>query len=219
MRSIMKGSSALTVCVGALVLTASAGCHRVAGTRMVKHEYDPNGRKMLIIPFKCPTFGYFESPEGRVLAEYVGYYVLTQHITPVMYEAFFPQGVKAIYEKHVNDPTAAWKEIADSLGYDLALVGEIGSIDIAVPEKDKAEMIVSARLYDMKHGRKAVWEMNNRRIVFPEGWEYGDDEIVPDFSLSSRRLRNRLLQKAGEVIGKCFHDHMEPVRDQSDDVE
>jgi len=212
-KSITKRNAVLPACVAVIVLTSGASCPRSIGRQWVRREYDPDGRSMVILPFKDPASDYFESEEGMIVADAVGWYILTQNITPVLFERSFPPNVRTIYKEHADDPARARREIAEALGCDLVLMGRIeGRISLGDPRNPnlvKGEMVVSAWLYDMKQDGKIVWSKNRRKIVFPEGWEY--DDGVPISDLPPRQLKNRLLQKAGEVIGKSFHDHLEPI--------
>jgi len=160
---------------------------------------------MLIIPFRDKSLDYFESPEGRALSEYVGYYMRAQNVAPVLYRQFFPPGVMTTWKEHRDNPQAAWREIAEMMGYELVLVGEIH--DISFIGKDKAEVVLSAQLYDMSAGGRLVWSMDRQRVTYPEGWEL--DEEIPRSRVT---LTNGVLNAAGERIGMCFHEHLEFTR-------
>ena len=211
-KSITKRNVVLLACVAVVVLGTGSSCPRSIGQQWVQLEYDPAGRSMLILPFKDPANEYFESQEGSAIADSTGFYIRVQNITPVLFERSFAPNVRTMY-KDADDPAAARKEIAEALGCELVLMGQIdGPISLRDPRNPnlvKGEMVISAQLYDMKKKGEIVWRMKHQRIVFPEGWEY--DDGVPIIDLPPRQLKNRLLQKAGEVIGKNFHDHLEPI--------
>ncbi len=214
----MKRNIILLACVGAVILIAVGGCPPPPHKQMVKREYNPKRRKMLIIPFSDSAFDYFESDEGTVVAEATGWYILTQNITPIMYGVFLPPGVKAVYQAHANDTTEAWKEIADALGCELVLVGQINGVPVyGDPDSNlvRGEIIISAQLLDMKKDGEVAWRMTEKKIVYPEGWEHADG--VDGLTLSKGQLKNRLLSKVGEVIGKHFHDHLEPKASKFED--
>jgi len=212
MMSIAKRNIVGLACVAAVILTSGSSCPRATGHKWVKCEYDPKGRKIAIIPFKDMAYDCFDSDEGRAIADSACWYLGTQNITPVRSERFFPMNVRAIYKKFADDPTMARRKMAEALGCDLLLTGQIESRislrDPADVNVVKGRVVVSAQLYDMKDNGRAVWQMKRRQVVFPEGWEY---DKVPTIDLPKWKLKNQLLQKAGEEIGKSFHDHLEPI--------
>ena len=68
----------------------------------------------------------------------------------------------------------------------------------------KGWMFVSAQLYDMKEGARRVWHIRSKKIVYPEGLEY--EAGLPATDLPRAELRQAMLEKAGETIGKAFDD-------------
>ena|GEM_PF-1999120 len=211
-KSITKRNVVVLACVAVVVLGTGSSCPRARGQQWVQREYDPERRSMLILPFKDPANDYFESEEGSAIADSTGFYIRGQNITTVTWERSFAPNVRTMY-KNADDPAAVRKEIAEALGCELVLMGQIeGPISLGDPRNPnlvKGEMVISAQLYDMKKDGKIVWRMKHQRIVFPEGWEYDDGVSV--FDLHPQKLKNQLLQKAGDVIGKSFHDHLEPI--------
>ena len=71
-------------------------------------------------------------------------------------------------------------------------------------------MFVSARLYDMKEGARPVWHIRSKKIVYPEGLAY--EAGFPETDLPRAELRQAMLVKAGETIGKAFHTHLEQIK-------
>lgn len=194
--------------IAAVAMSAGPGCRQGTGIHMVKSQFDPNGRKIVIIPFRDPAFDHFESDDGHVVADHTGSYIVRHKITPVVYERLLPAGVRTIYKENADAPQAAWKEIADALGCDLVLVGQIEEIDAGTPDepkRDRGTLLLSARLLDVRQGCKVVWRMNHGKVVYPDEWEKAD-LAVPVDRLSHWGLKKQLLMRAGEIVGKNFHD-------------
>ena len=199
--------------IAAVVMSAGTGCRQVTDVQMVKSQFDPNSRKMVIIPFRDPMFDHFESDDGHVVADHTGSYILRHRITPVVYERLLPPGVRTIYKENADAPQTAWKEIAEVLGCELVLVGRIEEIDTGTPDepkRDQGTLLLSARLLDVRQGCKVVWRMDQGKVVYPEEWEKAD-LAVPIDRLSRKGLRKQLLMKAGEIVGKSFHDSPGPT--------
>jgi len=202
-------------CVAACAMVALAGCSTLSvmrGERKVKAEYYPDGKDMIIIPFSDPAFEYyFESPEGALIAAQVGGYIRANKITPVRYGRMLSPMARTLYSQHKDNPRAAWEAIAAALDADLILVGEIEKLETGDPKQPNLStglLQYSVRLIDVtdEGGGRVVWFKDHERIVYPEGraWDLGVD--VPD-----DKLIRYLLLRAGERIGKAFHDHMEPI--------
>lgn len=202
-----------------ILIGLAAGCARDGikdefEERMVAAQYDVAGRMVLVLPFRDPAFDYFESQEGYDLSLFIGATFVTQKITDVCFGQTLPAGVKTMYSENAGDPPAAWKKIGKSLGCDLVLVGQITSpITIAMKEDGtakQASVTLSAQLCDMARNGEVVWQLKDRTILFPEGWEYDVDD--PAVSFSAQKIKNQLLQTAGEMIAMSFERHLEPQR-------
>ena len=194
--------------IAAVAMSAATGCRQATDVRMVKSQFDPNGTKMVIIPFRDRMSDYFESDDGGVVADHTGSYISRHGITPVVYERHFPSSVRTIYKANAAAPQTAWKEIAEALACELVLVGQIESIslgDPGGPKPKKGVMHLSARLLDVRQGCKVVWRMDQGKVVYPEEWEEADLPVPID-RLSRKGLTRQLLMKAGEIVGKSFHD-------------
>ena len=207
---------AFVLSCAAFLLLAAIGCreyYQMQGLHKVKAQYDPDGKKMVIIPFNDPISDYFESPEGRTITEHAGDYISGHDIAPVVYEEPFPTGARAAYDEHKADLLMALKAVADATESDLVLIGQIISIHDGKPEDVgivKGWMFVSARLYDMKEGARPVWHIRSKKIVYPEGLAY--EAGFPETDLPRAELRQAMLVKAGETIGKAFHTHLEQIK-------
>ena len=209
----MRKVAILLSCVAAAALLP--GCNALyatQGEKQVDAEYKPDKKKMLIVPFKDEAFGYFESEEGTELARNVGDYIMRKKITAVQYDRFFPQGMKEVYDRNVKEnEMQAWKALAKELDCELVLVGQIQDIDLGGGRNVNVvhgRMMMSAQVFDIKDNSKIVWQMNRKTITYPEGWE---NEYIPDTDMPRSQLKGRLLIKGGEVVGQCFHKHMEPL--------
>jgi len=200
----------------ACFVVSAGGCaeyYHLQGLRKVKAMYDPAGRTMLIIPFKDPIFDYFESSEGCSIAVCAGDYIARHRITPVLYEGFFPEKVKAAYGEQKADFYEALKAAARAAESELVLVGQINEIHDGNPQDVgviKGSMFISAQLYDMKADARPVWYMRREKIIYPEGLAY--QAGVPATDMTRAELRHKMLVKAGETIGKAFRDHLEPIK-------
>ncbi|NQT21655.1 MAG: hypothetical protein HQ592_18260 [Planctomycetes bacterium] len=209
----MKANVIAIACVAVVVLGAGSGCRQFIDDQMVKAQFDPRGRKIVIIPFKDQVYDYFESDDGHAVADHAGYYISAQGITPVAYELWLPPSVPALYKANAASPQTAWKEIAEVLGCDLVLVGQIEEIDAGTPDApklDKGTLELSARLLDVRQDCKVVWRMDHGKVVYPEEWEA--DEVVPVDKLSSQSLKTQLLIRAGEAVARNFHDSPGPAK-------
>jgi len=206
----------LLLAFAACVIAMAVGCNtlrRMGGEEKVYAEYYPKNRKMLVIPFKDDAFDYFESPEGRAIADAIHDTLLIRKVTDVRSDRQLPKAVKETHEQMVaaQGEREAWKALAELFGCELVLVGQIEGWDMD-SEKDtnvsRGRMVVSAQLYDVKLDSAVVWQKRNMEVSFPEGWEY---EFVADMDMTRQKLRNRLTQRCGEKIAECFFDRIESL--------
>ncbi|NQT21656.1 MAG: hypothetical protein HQ592_18265 [Planctomycetes bacterium] len=205
------------VACAVLMLALLGGCNALyifQGKHMVKAQYKPKGRTMLIVPFKDPAYDYFESDEGSRIALTAGVYIQLHEITPFKYAGYLPASVRAAFEQHKSALHEAVKAVADVTDCELVLIGQIEELPINNPRNVgvvRGYMKMSAQLYDVADGANVVWSMPHEEIVYPEGREY--DWGIPETDLSLDTLRQKLLEAAGKRIGKAFHDHLENISD------
>ena len=200
-----------------LALLAAAGCDtfdKMEGVQTVKAEYKPKNRKILIIPFSDAAFPYFESKEGRIVSNEVGDYLLRSKICVAKYDRLFTSSVQSLYaEKKTTDPRSieAFKALAEVLDCDMVLLGQIEVYNVLSGKSTNVshgDMVVSAQLYDLKENDTLVWQKQSMEVQFPERWE---NEFLPQADLPTPSLISHLLNRAGEKIGQCFHDHKEAL--------
>lgn len=203
-----------------LILALLSGCDsldRLQGKHKVKAQYKPKGRKMLILPFKDPAFGYFESTEGSILAESAGAYIQRNRITPAQYGSFLPRSVQTAFEQNKSVLGDALEAVADCTDCDLVLIGQIEKLTLSNPGDIgivRGRMILSAQLFEVTDEPKTdepklVWAMIRKKISYPEGREY--EMGIPILDIPKSALKLRMLVTAGEKIGKAFHDHLEDL--------
>jgi hypothetical protein len=198
-----------------LILALLSGCnslYRFQGKHEVKAQYEPKGRKMLIIPFKDPISEYFESAEGGVIAESAGDYIQKNKITPAQYGGFLPRSVQTAFEQNKAVLGDALKAVADCTDCDLVLIGQIDMLRLRDPRNVgvvRGEMILTAQLFEVTDEPKLVWAMPRKQVYYPEGREY--ESGVPILDIPEITLKLGMLNTAGEKIGKAFHDHLEDI--------
>jgi len=202
-----------------IVLAAAAavaiviGCNsfrQLEGKKLVKAEYYPKKRKMLVIPFKDQIYDYFESPEGRDIADYVGYFLRVNNLPDVRTERNLVKGAKAVYDQNVEEKgeLEGWKALAELYNCELVLVGQIEKTDFGGDRDTNVahgQITLSAQLYDIKNGGNIVWQKKNMEVQYPEGWE---NEMVADMDMNRQKLRTQVLKRGGEVLAECFFDHV-----------
>ena len=195
---------------------AIVGCqtaYRMEGLQKVKAKFKPEKRKMLIVPFKDPAYTYFESVEGTELARDLGDYMQRWKVTEVVYDSFFPRGMDALAKTKLaeGDEVEAWKALAKEMNCELVVIGQIEEF-VAGGEQSvnvvKGFAMVQVQVLDMKRDAVTVWRLPSTPVNYPEGWEYAD---LPTGDIAPKTLKTRLLNKAAEAIGQCFHDHLEPI--------
>ena len=198
-----------------LILALLSGCNSLygfQGKQKVKAEYKPNGRKRLILPFKDPAFDYFESAEGSIIAESAGAYIQKNDITPAQYGGFLPRSVQTAFEQNEAVLGDALKAVAECTDCDLVLIGQIETLTLSNPRDVgivRGRMTMSAQLFEITDEPKLVWAMPRKEIAYPEGREY--ESGIPILDIPQITLKLRMLNLAGERIGKAFHDHLEDI--------
>ena len=180
------------------------------GLYLVKARFDPQKRKMLIVPFSDPAVPCFDSPQGTELARNVGDYVLRNRTTEVMYDSSFPPGMEADCKEAFkkSDETGALKALAQMTNCELVLTGKIEGLQMGGDRKTRAargSINFSVQVYDARKG-SVVWRLPSTGVSYPNEAEVGD---LPVGDLPPKLLRRRLINRAAEVIGQCFHDHLE----------
>jgi len=218
--------SCVLVCAAAVAAVVLSGCssfHILRGERKVEAQYDPDGKDILVIPFRDLVFDHFEkldntvtigSPEGALIAELAGAYIANHKITPVRYGRMVSPMVATLYLQHKDNPEEAWRYISNALEADLILIGEITKLETGDPSQvgmATGVLEYSACLMDMtgEDPGGIVWWVDRKQLTYPEGraWDHGASPM----DLPPERLKRFLLLRAGEEIGKAFHDHTEPI--------
>jgi hypothetical protein len=196
-----------------MVLSGCSTFESMRGLKQVKAKFKPEKRKMLIIPFSDPAYSYFQSAEGTELSRDLGEYIQREKITEVMYDTYFPRGTTEAARKKLDEGNEieAWKVLAKEMGFDLVVVGQIETYKAgSSPGMNVASGLVEiqVQIYDMTKDGARVWQLGSTSATYPDGWEYAD---LPSGDIPPKQLRIRLLNRAAETIGRCFHDHLEPI--------
>jgi len=174
--------------------------------RIVKAQFDPAKRKMLIVPFSDPVFSFFESSEGAGLARALGDYIKRFRITDVVYDTLMGKDVQAACKEALSKSSAndALKVLAGKTNCELILTGQIDDYQVgSVRRADAARATVtfSVQVYDAKTD-SVVWQLSSTKAELP-GKAGGTS------TQEMSRMRRLLFTTAAETIGQCLHDHPE----------
>ena len=168
----------------------------------IEPPVDVSGKALLVVPFADAEHGYFDSPEGNLLARMVVEEVRRGEPKARLVD---PQEVRRLFPGKDLE-AVGWKAVGQAVGADYVLAGRIETFTLRDPGNPNlylGTIALSLKVVDTTDG-SVVWSATPAEARYRWSATGHPDIGTPVFDVTEAEVRQKTLLLAAQHMGDIF---------------